>query len=216
MTPDFYEKLLLTLFDKGAVALLIIIVGFWINKRLERFKGEQSRINELAKQKQALENELRRQGYTLRLQFIERQLSEFYWPIYLRLQKDNAVWKRVHHLSRRKDLLPEELGTEIERNFILPNHEEIVKIIESGIHLAKDEKPLFEMLMQYIKHVALYKAIRSANRYDLNPIDVGNHFHLTYSQPLKRTLALQKQYDELLNLHQDGANSHNTTHPPSS
>jgi hypothetical protein len=210
MTPDFYEKLLLTLVDKGALALLVVIVGFWINKRLEKFKSEQFRISELAKQKQSLENELRRQRDTIKLQFIERQLSQFYWPIYLRLQKDNEVWNRVHHLSDRSNVLPKELGTAIEKNFLLPNHDEMVKIIESGIHLAKDDEELFKVLIKYIKHAALYKSIRSAGRYDLNPIDVGEPFPKNLFTAIeKKTMRLQKQYDELLDLHQDAAMPNN-------
>ena len=214
MTPDFYEKLLITLVDKGALALLIIIVGFWINKRLEKFKSEQSRISELAKQKQSLENELKRQRDTIKLQFIERQLSQFYWPIYLRLQKDNAAWKRVHHLSDGSDVLPKELGTDIEKNFILPNHDEIVKLIESGIHLAKDDEELFKVLIKYIKHVAVYKSLRSANRYDINPIDVGEPFPKNlFASIEKKTMGLQKQYDELLELYQDVAMPNGGMHP---
>ena len=34
-------------------------------------------------------------SHTKRLEFLERQLTEFYWPLYWGLQKDNAVWQRV-------------------------------------------------------------------------------------------------------------------------
>jgi hypothetical protein len=204
MTQDFYEKLIFILVDKGVLALLAILFGLWVNRRLESYKGEQARITELAKQKQTLENELKKQRDAIKLQFVERQLSQFYWPVYLRLQKDNTVWKRVHHLSRGEDVLPEELGTELEKNFILPNHEEIVKIIESGIHLAKADEALLKALIKYINHVAIYRAIRTANRYNLNPVDVGEPFPTElFSAIEKKTLSLQDEYDGLLTLYKD-------------
>lgn len=37
---SFYEQLILTLADKFAVGLIVLILGFWINKKLEKFRTE--------------------------------------------------------------------------------------------------------------------------------------------------------------------------------
>lgn len=72
-------EILKVILDKGLLALLAVIVGFWINKRLEIFRSEQSRINELARQNLLLENELRRQrdtrAFDKKLGWYERAIS---------------------------------------------------------------------------------------------------------------------------------------------
>ena len=41
----FYEQLLLTITDKLTIGLIILFVGLWINKKLERFRIELSRLS---------------------------------------------------------------------------------------------------------------------------------------------------------------------------
>ena len=65
--------------DKFAIGLLIILAGYVLNRAIERFKAAE-----------ALRNELYKQRFAAKLNRVERQLSEFYWPIYLRLQMDNT------------------------------------------------------------------------------------------------------------------------------
>ncbi|HJT65217.1 MAG TPA: hypothetical protein VJ749_02115 [Pyrinomonadaceae bacterium] len=78
MSGNEFEILKLIL-DKGLLALLVVIVGFWINKRLELFKNEQLRLNELARQNLLLENELRKQrdtrGFDKKLDWYERTIN---------------------------------------------------------------------------------------------------------------------------------------------
>lgn len=186
------DEIIKIVLDKLAIGSLLLLAGYLINKSIERFKSAQS-----------LKNELNKQRFVTQLQLLERQLSEFYWPIYLRLQKDNVVWKRL--LDRKKDKSDplNKIGTEIETHFILPNHDEIVKIIETKIHLAKPNEELLEPLLAYMKHVAVYKASKSAGYSDVH----NDPFLIKLQEPWpegffpaieKRTKALQSEYDNIL------------------
>jgi hypothetical protein len=137
---------------------------------------------------------------TKKIELLDRQLSEFYWPVYLRLQKDNAVWRRILD-TRSADELRQKIGNGIERNFILPNHEEIVALIESKIHLVRADKLLFDQLLGYIRHIAVYKALRSANVYEVHPIHLGEPWpEELFGAIENRVKELQKEYDTLLSL----------------
>lgn len=133
-----------------------------------------------------------------RIEWLERQLSEFYWPIYLRLQKDNAVWSRIRDVAS-KDELRQKIGSGIERNFILPNHDEIVTLIETKIYLIGANQLLFDQLLRYIRHIAIYKALRSADVYDTHPINLGEPWPDELFQCIEnQAKQLQKEYDELV------------------
>ncbi len=54
---DFQEKLILTLLDKGILAIIALLLGYLVSKKLEIFKGNQERIRSLEKDKIALKNE---------------------------------------------------------------------------------------------------------------------------------------------------------------
>lgn len=105
------DEVIKILLDKLAIGGLLLLAGFLVNISIERFKAAQ-----------ALANDLHKQKFATQLQLIERQLSEFYWPIYLRLQKDNVVWRRILDRKKAQDDPLQKIGTEIEANFILPNH----------------------------------------------------------------------------------------------
>jgi hypothetical protein len=187
----FSERMIELVIDKVLLGGIVLAVGYWLNKRFEIFKNETNEkyhqkqlIAELENQQRQqiseLENQLAIAQYNAELEFIARQISEFYWPIYLRLEKDNVMWKRIQSLSSEKNVLPEAASEAIEKDFILKNHQEIVEIIESKIHLAENSansKELIEELLKYIKHVAVYKTIRSIKELQkINPIDVNEPF----------------------------------------
>lgn len=48
-TLDFKQQVLQVLIENGLIALLLLIFGFWINKKLEKFKSEQSLEGEINK-----------------------------------------------------------------------------------------------------------------------------------------------------------------------
>jgi hypothetical protein len=183
------DEVIKILLDKVAIGGLLLLGGFLVNKTVEKLKYAES-----------LRNEITKQRFVTRLQLIERQLTEFYWPIYLRLQKDNVVWERMLDKDKEDEAL-QKIGTLIETDFILPNHEEIVKVIESRIHLAQLDQELLEALLSYIKHIAVYKAARAAGFTDLHHTQkdlLPPWPENLYPIVEKRTKTLQNEYDDLL------------------
>ncbi|BAY29711.1 hypothetical protein NIES2107_15550 [Nostoc carneum NIES-2107] len=185
------ETIIELVVDKVLIGGIVLVAGYWLNKRFEIFKNETNEkyhqrqlIAELEHQQQQqiseLENQITMARHNAELEFIERQISEFYWPIYLRLEKDNVMWKRIKSLSNEQNVLPEAASMAIEKEFILKNHQEIVDIIESKIHLAENAnngKDLTNELLKYIKHVAVYKTIRSVKELErFNPVDMNEPF----------------------------------------
>ncbi|WP_146141193.1 hypothetical protein [Stenomitos frigidus] len=189
------DEIIKILLDKLAIGGLLLLGGFLINKAIEKLKYAE-----------ALKNEITKQRFITRLQLIERQLTEFYWPVYLRLQKDNVVWERMLDKSKEDSGPLQKIGAVIEIDFILPNHEEMVKVIESKIHLAQLDRELLEALLSYIRHVAVYKAARSAGFTDLHNTQkdlLPPWPENLYPEIERRTKALQNEYDDLLARYKD-------------
>lgn len=196
---DFQEKIILTLLDKGALALIAALFGYWISKKLEDYKNSEKRLAELERDKVILRNELQKAKRTRELEFREKQLSQFYWPIYFRFAKDSAIWKTIPQLSDAAKMVPDQVGREMELTYLIRNHEEIVSLIESNIYLAGADERLVKTLASYIRHVAVYKALRATNTYNLNPIDVGepmpDDIIVTIESRLKK---IQSEYERLV------------------
>lgn len=207
------EKLIELVVDKVLIGGIVLIAGYWLNKRFEIFKSD---INEKYRQRQILvdlenqqkqrvaelEQEIVLARHQAELEFLERQISEFYWPIYLRLEKDNAMWQRIATLGARDHALPDSAGEIIERDFILKNHDEIVAIIESKIHLAEqveNSQELIEELLKYLKHVAIYKAVRSIESMrGVNPMDLNEPFPSKLFPLIQHNFrSLQARYEQL-------------------
>jgi hypothetical protein len=212
----FSEKIIELVLDKILLGGIVLVAGYWLNKRFEIFKNETNEkyrqrqlIAELENQQKQqiseLENQIAIARYNAELEFIEKQISEFYWPIYLRLEKDNVMWTRIKSLSPEKNVLPEAASIAIEKEFILKNHQEIVEIIESKIHLAENttnSKDLINELLKYIKHVAVYKTIRSVKELErFNPVDMNEPFPEKLFPLIENNFReLQNRYEYLKNV----------------
>jgi hypothetical protein len=59
-----------------------------------------------------------------RVRFLEQQLSQFYWPIYLHLQKENLYWERLRERTQDPESSQSKLSIQIESGVILPSHKE--------------------------------------------------------------------------------------------
>ncbi len=180
------KELVKIVFDKLALGLLILLAGYVLNRSIETYKATQ-----------VLRNELNKQRFAAKLQRIEQQLSEFYWPVYIRLQKDNTVWRRLLAKSGNDSDPKTHIAYQIEKSFILPNHSDLVHIIETKIHLAEPNAELQDALLRYIDHVAVYSAAIKAGLRDLH----GPERELLPPWPQDlfslieaRTMALQKDY----------------------
>ncbi|MBD2163848.1 hypothetical protein H6G04_05450 [Calothrix membranacea FACHB-236] len=210
------ETIIELVVDKVLIGGIVLVAGYWLNKRFEIFKSETNEkyhqrqlIAELEHQQKQqiseLENEIAMARHNAELEFIERQISEFYWPIYLRLEKDNVMWKRIKSLSPEQNVLPEAASMAIEKEFIIKNHQEIVDIIESKIHLAENSnngKDLINELLKYIKHVAVYKTIRSVKELErFNPVDMNEPFPEKLFPLIESNFrSLQHKYEYLKNV----------------
>lgn len=196
---DFQQKLFLILLDKGVLAVTALLIGYWISKHLERYRADQQRMSALERDKVVLENELDKLKRTRQIEFKEKQLSQFYWPIHFRFAKDSAIWKIVPQLSDQVTTVPDKVGREIEANHLVRNHEEIVSLMEANIHLAEPDAELLREIAAYVRHVAVYSALRSTKTYDLNPIDVGEPFPEQLVASLETRLKkLQSEYEALV------------------
>lgn len=128
----------------------------------------------------------------------ERQLSEFYWPIYIRLHNNNTLWLRMLHKGDEYDKVENDIATAIENNVIMKNNQEIETTIMTSIHIAFPDKELLNATKDYLKHVEIYKAIRKAEIKDKYPADFKagypKHFENIIEQ---RTLFLQERLNKL-------------------
>lgn len=134
-----------------------------------------------------------------RVAFLERQLSELYWPLYMHLQRDNAVWERIldkGRLDEGKALV----GAQIETDVILPNHAATVTLITEKIHLlGHEDRSMIDLLLKYIRHVAVYQAMRATGDLVRFPKALGENFpNDLFAKIEDRTKGLQKQYDVLI------------------
>jgi hypothetical protein len=181
------DSIILSIVDKGLLALVLAVAGFWLNRYLESFKS-----------RRALENDLRKLRDQKQLELLQAQLCQFYWPIYFGLQMDNAVWEKI--LQRESDdQLRAAIGKKIESDFIMPNHDAIAKTIMSNIHLAAPGSELMNELLKYLRHIAIYRALRASGNTNIDPIVVGEPWPTkVFPAVEKATLEKQREFDALL------------------
>jgi hypothetical protein len=132
---------------------------------------------------------------TKRVEVLDLQLSQFYWPLYIRLEKNEVIWKRIFDVGEQ-DENKRRLAAEIENSVILPNHAEIVAIIETRMHLAEADADFTRELLHYIHHVTLHRALRAAGDTQTFPMDFGVAWPAQlFPMVRRRTEALQREYD---------------------
>jgi hypothetical protein len=133
---QFWKTIAASLLSAAAVAAAIIwllqtsaekYIGFIADEQLDRVKHTLEEELERFKGVIGTEEAANQRRFNQLLSFRAEQLSEFYWPIYIRLQIDNVVWERALGLQN-PNRLPGEVGKPMEQ-FILDNHKEILKIL---------------------------------------------------------------------------------------
>jgi uncharacterized protein (DUF2164 family) len=196
----FQQELIITLIDKLAIGALLLLGGYLLNRLL---KSHESR--------EALENEKAKLRDEKRLEFLERQLCEFYWPLYIRLEKDRCIWKKILDINSEKGSLVQKVGLAVETRVILPNHEAMIALIETHIHLAQADKNLTKKLMEYIRLATEYQALRDAGdttQFSITKIG-SDWLHQDLFDEIKDiTDKLQSQYDDLIRLSATRENLH--------
>jgi hypothetical protein len=129
--------------------------------------------------------------------FLEQQLSQFYWPIYLHLQKENLYWERLRERTQDSESAQSRLSIQIESGVILPSHKEAMAVIEGHLHLAGNPAVVEESL-RYVRHVKLYEMLRSAGIKD-DPVNHGEPYPAKFFPLIHQCVnALQSEYDTLI------------------
>lgn len=191
------EEIILVLLDKLAIALLILIAGYFLNKLIERFKAEQS----LRKQYESLRDETK-------LTHIQRQIEELYSPLHAlqttsRIVYDIANQKRAGMRGQsRTDVSKEE--AEIWRYFVekyfLPFNKQMADLIRSKVHLMETEE-LPNSFNRFLEHQAQYDCLHSLWRDKEIPSDeiYGTGWPEQFGGDVQRTLTdLRRRYREYL------------------
>jgi len=107
--------------------------------------------------------------------------------------------------GREEDNPLKRIGSSIETDFMLPNHNELVNIIETKILLAEPDAALQAALLSYIDHVVVYNAAIAAGFNDLH--DTQRELLTPWPRelfPLKdaRIFKLQREYVILLHAYE--------------
>jgi hypothetical protein len=133
-----------------------------------------------------------------RFKLYERQLSEFYWPIYIRLHNNDAVWLRMMEKDNSSNNIGNKIAEKIEDEVILKNHVEIENIIKSSIHIALPDKILIRSIKDYLKHVEIYKAIRAVDIKDKYPGQFNAEYPKNFERLIeKRTIQIQEKLNKI-------------------
>lgn len=121
---NFSDSLILTIVDKLFVAILVLIVGFWLNHRLEKLKGQLAFQSALAPQRTASYAALWEKAEALsprdaasldakKTEDLLKQLREWYYEkggaMYLSLDTADLFLKGLKMLERPEDLRPKEI-----------------------------------------------------------------------------------------------------------
>lgn len=137
--------------------------------------------------------------WKLQVSQMEKSLSQFYWPIYIRLQRGNVVWQRIRDRENQSDTERKKLAFQVDEGVLLPNHEEIVKVIESNIHLAALDEEFESQVLAYLRHIDVYRSIRTVGIKDKDPIFFGEPYpHGFFAAVQERLNRYQHEYDQLL------------------
>jgi hypothetical protein len=134
-----------------------------------------------------------------RARFLEQQLSQFYWPMYLHLQKDNLYWEGLRERNQDPESPQSRLSLQIESGAILPGHKEAMAVIETNLHLAGDFT-VVEQSLRYVRHVKLFEMLRAAGLKD-DPVNHGEPYPREFFPLIQRRVnALQAEYNTLIRL----------------
>jgi hypothetical protein len=75
----------------------------------------------------------------------------------------------------------------------------MLSVIQSKIHLAEADAESFALMLKYVRHASIYKAMRSAGCFDKDPYDLGEPFPKELIRCIESTTdELQDKYDSLV------------------
>lgn len=188
----FAEELKLLIVDKILIAGIAGFIWYVYSQRQKTLDRAQERADAAEQEARNLKRESTLRIIDDRIAFLERRLEHFLWPLVLCMRKDDAIWQRVPGLYSDGSQLPTEAGVLVESTVLLPNHKRAVEIIEQNFHLVATEDSLIGPMIQYIRHVAVFRSLREAKS-NLNPTDVKEPFPSDFSVILQEHLDRSRQ-----------------------
>ena len=136
-----------------------------------------------------------------RVEILEKQLNEFYWPLLFQLRKNDIVWQRVMGVSHSEDELEKELINKLSREYFFPNNEKMLEIIESKYYLAQATEKVKIQIDAFIRHQSIFQGIRNTLNRDIDPIRFGEPWPNGFLPSIEEhTLKLQAEYDQILGM----------------
>jgi hypothetical protein len=133
------HELLLSVVDKLLIGGLLAAVGFWLDRRFDLLRTGQGMVSAMLDRRPSLKQAFSATQRDRALDLVHKQLSLLYWPLYMRLQQQEAARK---HRARPG---------------VVPGQTDTVALIEKQAYLIGDEHLLAELL-RYVKHVAVHRA----------------------------------------------------------
>lgn len=154
-----------------------------------------SLIGYITKTKFAIEDAQRR----AKLTYLQQQLQEFYWPLQARITQDDAIWELRKASEGMEKEEREKIQEAIENDLLLPNHVEMIRILEEKSHLSGySEVP--EFIEVYLRHVSAFQALRAAGNKEA-PSKIGFPWPKEFGTTInEKTIELSKQYASMLDL----------------
>jgi len=178
----------------GIVAIAFGSIGFVIRKVWDTWSSRRENLRQLRIRE--------------RINFLEKALKNFYWPLYIMLCKDMIVWRKNELLINNVDVKSILKCTKtiklIESSIIIPNHIKILEILRSFTHLAQPDAEFKEQILLYIKHASLYICIRKSGDKKSTPKDFGAPFPIEFIKYIENnTNKFQSEYNNLLGIKYD-------------
>lgn len=132
------HELLLSVIDRLLLGALLAAVGFWLDRRFDLLRTGRSVMIALLERRPTLKQAFSATQRDRALDLVHKQLSLLYWPLYMRLQQQEAARK-------------------LARPGAVPGLADTVALIEKQAYLIEDQHLLAELL-RYVKHVAVHRA----------------------------------------------------------
>lgn len=134
-----------------------------------------------------------------RIENLERKLKHFYWPILIRLEKDNELWRIIMSKKNEPSSLEYRMANSVEKNNIMETQREIMAIIDEYAYLCSPDQDLMQEMKQYVKNATLLKALRDAGEEKIFPKELGvpypdNFYYLIK----KKTESLQQELKQIV------------------
>ena len=196
MQEAMSDKILLLIIDKLAIGLLILVAGYFVNKTLERFRGEQA----LRKEYESLRDRTA-------LTHLQRQIEELYSPLLGLLTQSKIVFdiaekKLPNRLGGQAHTSPEEDETwrYFVEHYFLPLNKQMADLVRTKVYLIPtDAMP--ESFNLFLMHQAQFDCLHALWRdKGISSMEVpGIGWPKGFQEDVKQTLAsLRKTHNENL------------------